>query len=122
MDLDSEPGTEPPGVAPVSRWRQINLTFSDWQIAEDFAATRLAPELTAAEDHRAITAFWFIRKSETWRLRLLPGDRLAQVYALLASITDDHRTPRCHRARLPARGVRLRRGPGNDDRPHPLPR
>ncbi|MFI6161608.1 methyltransferase, FxLD system [Micromonospora haikouensis] len=91
MDLDAEPDTEPPGVAPVSRWRQLNLTFSDWQTAEDFAATRLAAELTAAEDHRAITAFWFIRKSETWRLRLLPGDRLAQVYALLAAITDDDR-------------------------------
>jgi len=91
VDLDSEPDTEPPGVAPASRWRQINLTLSDWQTAEAFAATRLAPELTAAEDHRAITAFWFIRKSETWRLRLLPGDRLAQTYALLASITDDDR-------------------------------
>ncbi|WP_025616867.1 thiopeptide-type bacteriocin biosynthesis protein [Salinispora cortesiana] len=89
MDLDSEPDTEPPSLAPASRWRQLNLTFSDWQAAEDFAATRLASELTAAEDHRAITAFWFIRKSETWRLRLLPGDQLAQVYALLASITDD---------------------------------
>ncbi|WP_307961881.1 thiopeptide-type bacteriocin biosynthesis protein [Salinispora arenicola] len=74
-------------MAPVSRWRQLNLTFPDWQTAEDFAATRLAPELTAAEDHRAIVAFWFIRKSETWRLRLLPGDRLAQVYALLVSMT-----------------------------------
>ncbi|MDG4787676.1 methyltransferase, FxLD system [Micromonospora sp. WMMD1102] len=91
MDLDSEPDTEPPSMVPVSRWRQLNLTFSDWQIAEDFAATRLAPELTTAEDHRAIIAFWFVRKSETWRLRLLPGDGLAQVYALLASITDDDR-------------------------------
>lgn len=91
MDLDSEPDTEPPGVAPVSRWRQLNLTLSDWQTAEDFAVARLAPELAAAEDHGTITTFWFIRKSETWRLRLLPGDRLAQVYALLASITDDDR-------------------------------
>ncbi len=91
MDFESEPDTEPPGVSPVSRWRQLNLIFPDWQTAEDYAATRLAPELTAAEDHRAIVAFWFIRKSETWRLRLLPGDRLAQVYALLAAITDDDR-------------------------------
>ncbi|MBW4702043.1 MULTISPECIES: hypothetical protein [unclassified Micromonospora] len=31
MDLDSEADAEPPGVLPVSRWRRIDLTSSDWQ-------------------------------------------------------------------------------------------
>ncbi|BCJ70442.1 methyltransferase, FxLD system [Polymorphospora rubra] len=92
MDLDPEPDTEPsPDTMPVSRWRQVNLTFTDGQTAEEYAATRLGPALCAAEDDSIITAFWFIRKRQTWRLRLLPGARLARVYALLADITDDDR-------------------------------
>ncbi|MFG3702754.1 methyltransferase, FxLD system [Micromonospora sp. NPDC047620] len=92
MDLDPEPDTEPPpGVGSVSRWRQVNLTFTNWQTAEEYAATRLAPALAAAEDDSVIAAFWFIRKTETWRLRLLPGGRLAPIYALLADITADDR-------------------------------
>ncbi|MFY1597339.1 methyltransferase, FxLD system [Micromonospora sp. WMMD737] len=92
MDLDSDSDiVSPTHAGPVSRWRQINLTFSDWQTAEEYAAARLAPALTGAEDRGVITAFWFIRKTETWRLRLLPGVRLAWVYALLADLTDDDR-------------------------------
>lgn len=90
MDLD--PDTEPPpDTGPVSRWREVNLTFTNWRTAEEYAADRLAPALAAAEDDGVISAFWFVRKSETWRLRLLPGNRLTQVYALLAGITADDR-------------------------------
>lgn len=92
MDLDSEPDPETSSEpVPVSRWRQLNLTFRDWQSAERYAATRLAPALANAEDTGVITAFWFIRKRETWRLRLLPGGRLPKMYALLTAITDDER-------------------------------
>ena len=90
MDLD--PDTEPPAdTGPVSRWRQVNLTFADWRTAEEYAAARLGPALAAAEDDGVISAFWFVRKSETWRLRLLPGGRLPRFYALLAGITADDR-------------------------------
>ncbi|GLZ01862.1 methyltransferase, FxLD system [Actinoplanes sp. NBRC 103695] len=92
MDFDTDLDTERPDpAAPVNRWRQVNLTFSDWQIAEQYAATRLAAALTVAENNGVITGFWFIRKSETWRLRLLPSGRLAEFYTLLATITDDDR-------------------------------
>ncbi|MBX7268884.1 methyltransferase, FxLD system [Micromonospora sp. Llam7] len=92
MDLDPESDTKPPPDAgPVSRWRQVNLTFADWRTAEEYATARLAPALAAAEDDGVISAFWFVRKSETWRLRLLPGGRLPRVYALLAGITADDR-------------------------------
>ncbi|MFG1740251.1 methyltransferase, FxLD system [Micromonospora chalcea] len=92
MDLDPEADTEaPPGVAPVSRWRQVNLSFASWRAAEEYAATRLAPALAVAEDDGVTAAFWFIRKTETWRLRLLPGGQLNRFYWLLADITaDDH--------------------------------
>ncbi|WP_307871103.1 methyltransferase, FxLD system [Micromonospora sp. C51] len=69
----------------------MNLTFANWRTAEKYAADRLAPALVAAEDDGVIRAFWFVRKSETWRLRLLPGGRLPPVYALLADITADDR-------------------------------
>ncbi|MGJ3224773.1 methyltransferase, FxLD system [Micromonospora aurantiaca (nom. illeg.)] len=92
MDLDPEADTEaPPGVAPVSRWRQVNLSFASWRAAEEYAATRLAPALAVAEDDGVTAAFWFIRKTETWRLRLLPGGQLNRFYVLLADITADDR-------------------------------
>ncbi|MFV2022486.1 methyltransferase, FxLD system [Micromonospora sp. LOL_023] len=91
--MDRAPETDPESleISPVSRWRQVNLTFTNWRAAEEYAATRLAPALATAEDNLAITAFWFIRKTETWRLRLLPGKRLTHAYALLADITADDR-------------------------------
>ncbi|RQX00497.1 methyltransferase, FxLD system [Micromonospora inaquosa] len=92
MDLDLASDIAPPIQAvSVSQWRQVNLTFVDWQTAEKYAATRLAPALTSAEDSGVITAFWFIRKTQTWRLRLLPADRQAKVYAFLADLTNDDR-------------------------------
>ncbi|MEU7753671.1 methyltransferase, FxLD system [Micromonospora sp. NPDC049171] len=92
MNVDLGSDIAPPiQVNSVSRWRQVNLTFADWQTAEQYAATRLAPALTSADDSGVITAFWFIRKTQTWRLRLLPGDRQARVYALLADLTTDDR-------------------------------
>ncbi|SNT66013.1 protein-L-isoaspartate(D-aspartate) O-methyltransferase [Asanoa hainanensis] len=92
MDTDHEPDIEqPPDPQPTSRWRQINLTFADWQTAEHYGTTRLAPTLSAAEDTGAVVAYWFIRKNNTWRLRLLPGDRLGTIYAVLAAIMNDER-------------------------------
>ncbi|MGW5557052.1 methyltransferase, FxLD system [Micromonospora sp. NPDC003944] len=92
MDLDLASDISPPIQAvSVCQWRQVNLTFADWHAAEKYAATRLAPALISAEDSGVITAFWFIRKTQTWRLRLLPGDRQARFYALLADLTIDAR-------------------------------
>ena len=92
MDFDTERDTTQPDPAtPANRWRQANLTFSDWQTAEQYAATRLAAALTSAENNGVITGFWFIRKRETWRLRLQPSGRLAEFYALLATFTSDDR-------------------------------
>jgi protein-L-isoaspartate(D-aspartate) O-methyltransferase len=92
VDFDTErETTQPDPAATVNRWRQVNLTFSDWQNAEQYAATLLAAALTVAENNGVITGFWFVRKRETWRLRLQPSGRLAEFYALLATITDDDR-------------------------------
>ncbi|GAA4731329.1 methyltransferase, FxLD system [Phytohabitans rumicis] len=51
-------------------WRQLTITFTTWQAAEQIAATALAPMLAAAEDAGVITAWWFIRKGRIWRLRV----------------------------------------------------
>jgi protein-L-isoaspartate(D-aspartate) O-methyltransferase len=51
-------------------WRQLNLTCDHWQAAEQMAVTHLRPLLTDAED---ITAWWFVRKGDTWRVRLRPA-------------------------------------------------
>ncbi len=71
---------------PDTRWRQVNLWCDTWQAAEQMAARHLGPLLTEAEQLGDITAWWFIRKGESWRLRVLPaGDRDAA--ASLARLT-----------------------------------
>ncbi|WP_306209555.1 methyltransferase, FxLD system [Actinoplanes sp. RD1] len=51
-------------------WRQINLTCLDWRAAEHVAFTTLRPLLTAASEATAIDSWWFIRKGDTWRVRV----------------------------------------------------
>ncbi|MET7640626.1 methyltransferase, FxLD system [Streptomyces sp. NPDC005438] len=70
-------------------WRQINLSSSTWQDAERLAAQYLLPLLAQADDDGAITSWWFVRKRETWRLRLQPApDRDEEVTALLGQMTE----------------------------------
>lgn len=54
-------------------WRQLNLTFDNWQAAERAAAEHLAPLLISADDDSTLSSWWFIRKGPTWRFRLQPG-------------------------------------------------
>ncbi|GAB3450458.1 thiopeptide-type bacteriocin biosynthesis protein [Actinophytocola sediminis] len=56
-----------------SDWWQVYIQFSDWDGAERAAAEHLAPLLRRAEASGAVTAWWFMRKSPCWRLRLRPG-------------------------------------------------
>ncbi|MCO6004749.1 thiopeptide-type bacteriocin biosynthesis protein [Actinoallomurus purpureus] len=73
-----------------TRWRQTNLTFGDWQIAEQAAVAFLGPRLTDAENAGHITAWWFVRKRATWRLRYLPTTgRQEQAAAVLDELTHD---------------------------------
>ncbi|MGQ0774863.1 MAG: methyltransferase, FxLD system [Pseudonocardiales bacterium] len=58
---------------PTTGWRQLNLTCDNWQAAEHMARTQLRPLLTDAEDTGIITAWWFVRKGDTWRVRLRPA-------------------------------------------------
>ncbi|NEA72737.1 methyltransferase, FxLD system [Streptomyces sp. SID13588] len=72
---------------PDSRWWQVNLSCETWQAAEQMAARHLGPLLIDAEHNGDITAWWFIRKGESWRLRVLPaGDRDAEPF--LAQLTQ----------------------------------
>ncbi|MEV6527107.1 methyltransferase, FxLD system [Longispora sp. NPDC051575] len=82
IDLDDLPAGQPAG-----RWRQINLTFTDREAAERYAA-HLGPVLAAGQDSGVAALSWFIRKGRTWRLRLLPGEYLGAFYALLARVAD----------------------------------
>ncbi|WP_331762392.1 methyltransferase, FxLD system (plasmid) [Streptomyces sp. NBC_01527] len=74
--------------APNTAWQQVNLWCESWQTAERMAAEHLQPLLTAAEDAGDLSSWWFIRKRESWRLRLLPapGREEAQT-ALLTRLT-----------------------------------
>lgn len=55
---------------PTHGWRQLNLTCDDWQAAEQMAVTHLGPLLADAEDAGSIGAWWFVRKGDTWRVRV----------------------------------------------------
>ncbi|MEE4541354.1 methyltransferase, FxLD system [Streptomyces sp. V4-01] len=76
---------------PDTRWRQVNLWCDTWQAAEHMAARHLGPLLTDAEQRGDITAWWFIRKGESWRLRVLPAadhDAAAFLARLTTTLTS----------------------------------
>jgi thiopeptide-type bacteriocin biosynthesis protein len=54
----------------MNPWRQVNITFPDWDHAEVAAANRIAPPPGA--DGLPAT-WWFIRKHPCWRIRYQPG-------------------------------------------------
>lgn len=55
-------------------WRQLNLVCTNWQAAEQMAATHLRPLLVDTEHAGTIETWWFLRKGDTWRLRLRPAN------------------------------------------------
>jgi thiopeptide-type bacteriocin biosynthesis protein len=50
------------------RWHQVNVTFPDWDHAEQTAAVHIAPGLS-----QATGAWFFIRKHPCWRIRYQPA-------------------------------------------------
>ena len=56
-------------------WHQVNVSFPDWDSAEQTAATRLAPRL---DGEAQVTAWWFIRKAPCWRVRYQASSSGAQ--------------------------------------------
>lgn len=60
---------------PANSWRQFTVRCSDWRAAEDAAVAHLAPLLTTGHDDNETTAWWFVRKGPSWRLRLAAADR-----------------------------------------------
>lgn len=69
-----------------TRWWQVNLWCDTWQAAEQMAVHHLGPLLTKAEESGDIAAWWFIRKREAWRLRVLPAEG-RDATAFLAQLT-----------------------------------
>lgn len=55
---------------PATVWHQLNLTCDDWAATEQMGITDLRPLLARAQDTGAIGGWWFIRKGDTWRVRL----------------------------------------------------
>lgn len=63
----------------INPWRQLNLTCTDWRTAEQVAAARLGPLVADAHDAGALASWWFIRKGDTWRIRIKsPADGLIE--------------------------------------------
>ena len=54
-------------------WWQVYIRFTSWEEAERTFADHIAPLLRHAESDRVVTAWWFIRKHPSWRLRIHPG-------------------------------------------------
>jgi thiopeptide-type bacteriocin biosynthesis protein len=51
-------------------WYQVRVEFTDWNAAEQIAATRISPHLEQSQDAGLVTSWWFTRKAPCWRLRL----------------------------------------------------
>lgn len=69
-------------------WEQVNLRCDTWQTAEHMGTQHLGPLTTEAEETGAIAAWWFIRKGNTWRLRILPTEDRDAAAAFLAQLTN----------------------------------
>jgi thiopeptide-type bacteriocin biosynthesis protein len=73
-------------VSPPSRWRQLDVEFTDPRDAEQTAREHLLPVLTATRAEAAVQPWWFMRKPPGWRVRIAPpaagdGDLLDEVIA-----------------------------------------
>lgn len=75
-------------------WRQYNVAFPNWVIAEQTAIAHLAPLMTEAETEGLVVAWFFIRKAPCWRLRYLPGRDAPQADAYLSRRLEDLKSRR----------------------------
>ncbi|HXP19985.1 MAG TPA: thiopeptide-type bacteriocin biosynthesis protein [Streptosporangiaceae bacterium] len=65
--LEAQPG--------ACDWYQIRIQFTDWNSAEQIAATHLGPHLHQAQETGILTDWWFLRKHPCWRLRCRCGPK-----------------------------------------------
>ncbi len=63
-------------------WRQVTVTFPDPHTAEQTARSHLAPILAEAERQQLITAWFYIRKKQGWRVRFAPATHDADRYVV----------------------------------------
>lgn len=75
-------------------WRQFNVAFTNWAIAEQTAVAHLAPLMAEAETEGLVVAWFFIRKAPCWRLRYLPGRDAPQADAYLSHRLEDLKSRR----------------------------
>lgn len=57
-------------LIPIPVWTQVNVTCDSRGDAERLGVTALLPLLAEAQTTGSVAGWWFIRKGETWRLRL----------------------------------------------------
>jgi len=69
-----------------NRWRQVRITFPDWDTAEVTAARTLGPRLDQLRDTGAIEDWWFLRKHPSWRLRFA-GRHITAAHRVLDELT-----------------------------------
>jgi thiopeptide-type bacteriocin biosynthesis protein len=75
-------------------WRQINITFPDWAIAEEVVVAHLAPFLIEAEAQEELAAWFFIRKRPRWRVRYMIRSDSPQAQNHITRHVDDLKTKR----------------------------
>jgi thiopeptide-type bacteriocin biosynthesis protein len=71
-------------------WYQVRIHFTDWDAAEQTAATHLGPFLQKAREAGTLADWWFLRKHPCWRLRCRPGPSatITEMKAALAVVLD----------------------------------
>jgi len=75
------PTIDRPLPASAQGWRQYNLRCTDWRTIERLAVHHFVPALAAAETRGDLSGCRYVRKGDTWRLRLQsrPGHHGAAV-------------------------------------------
>ena len=80
--------------AAAQGWNQLSVTCDTWQSAERVAVDLLRPLLTQAQTTEEITGWWYIRKGNTWRVRMRSATSTF-IEHLTAVLAKDDRVDSC---------------------------
>lgn len=71
-------------------WFQARIQFTDWDSAEQIAATSLGPHLQLACEAGTLSGWWFMRKHPCWRLRCHrgPATTTASLRTAIGAVLD----------------------------------
>jgi thiopeptide-type bacteriocin biosynthesis protein len=77
------------GPSAAQHWHQVALEFPRPHTGADTVATQMAPRLRDAEAANVLTAWWYIRKTPQWRIRLQTRHPRRELPKLITGVLEE---------------------------------